>query len=98
VKKSSTRFKSSKDFGKALGLTDFDMELAKQKAMLIEKLKAARAERGVSQVALAKIIGSQQPAIARMESGQVSQVSMDFLLKVALALGVSITISAKKAA
>jgi transcriptional regulator with XRE-family HTH domain len=80
-----------------LGLGEIDMELARQKVKLIEKLKAKRIARGLSQAALAKRIGSLQPAIARMESGQISQVSMDFLLKIALILDLSVTI-AKKAA
>ena len=97
MKQTSTRYKSAKEFGKALGLNEIDMELARQKVKLIEKLKARRIERGLSQAALAKRIGSLQPAIARMESGQISQVSMDFLLRIALTLDLPVTI-AKKAA
>jgi len=97
MKQTTTRYKSAKDFGKALGLSELDMELARQKVKLIEKLKARRIERGLSQAALAKRIGSLQPAIARMESGQVSQVSMDFLLRIALILDISVTISKKTA-
>jgi hypothetical protein len=63
------------------------MELARQKVKLIERLKAA----------LGKLVGTLQPAIARMESGLVSQVSMDFLLKIALAMNVSVTISKQAA-
>jgi transcriptional regulator with XRE-family HTH domain len=47
-------------------------------------------KKGFSQAEVAHAIGSKQPAIARMEAGQVSQVSMDFLLKVALILGVNV--------
>lgn len=97
MKRSSTRYRSAKDFGKALGLSELDMELARQKVKLIEKLKARRVELGLSQASLAKRIGSLQPAIARMESGQVSQVSMDFLLRAALILNVEVII-AKRAA
>lgn len=86
------RFKSASDFGRALGLSDLEMELIRQKKRLIEKLKEARIKRGMSQAALAEMVGSKQPAIARMESGQISEVSMDFLTKVALVLEVSITI------
>ena len=75
-----------------MGLSDLDMEMIRQKKALIEKLKTARSRKGLSQAAVAKQVGSLQPAIARMEAGQVSQVSMDFLLKVALALGISVTI------
>ena len=86
------RFKSAQDFGHALGLSDLDMEMVRQKKHLIEKLRRARAKKGLSQADVAELIGSRQPAIARMEAGQVSEVSMDFLLKVALVLEVSFTI------
>jgi hypothetical protein len=43
-------------------------------------------------------VGSKQPAIARMEAGQGSQVSMDFLLKAALVLGIAVTIKPAKLA
>ena len=88
----TTRFKTAREFGRDLGLTDLDMEMARQKKVLIEKLKAARSRKGLSQAEVGKQVGSLQPVIARMESGQVSQVSMDFLVKVALALEVSVTI------
>ncbi len=96
AKNDAVRFKSAKDFGESLGLSALDMEMIRQKKALIEKLKAARARLGLSQAAVAHKVGSLQPAIARMESGQVSQVSMDFLMKVALALGVAVRIQAPK--
>ena len=86
------RFKSVAEFGQSLGLSDLDMELIRQKKRLIEKLRKARIQKRLSQAQLAAVVGSKQPAIARMESGQVSEVSMDFLLRVALALNVSVTI------
>jgi ribosome-binding protein aMBF1 (putative translation factor) len=92
MKKAIKEYKSVKDFGLAIGLSKFDIELIRQKKKLIGKLKVAREKQGVSQAKLATMIGSKQPAIARMESGQVSEVSMDFLLKVALALEISVTI------
>ena len=92
IKAKNERFKNARDFGRALGLSDLEMELIRQKKRLIEKLKDARIKKGISQAALAEQVGSKQPAIARMESGQVSEVSMDFLTKVALTLAVPITI------
>lgn len=97
MKSRSTRYKSPRGLGKALGLQELDMELARQKTKLIERLKATRLEKGLSQAALAKRVGSLQPAIARMESGMVSQVSMDFLLKVALAMDMSVVIAREAA-
>jgi ribosome-binding protein aMBF1 (putative translation factor) len=92
------RFKSAKELGAFLGLSDLEIELIQQKKKIIEKIKKARQTRGHSQAELAKLVGTKQPAIARMESGQVSEVSLDFLAKVAFALGVSFTIKSAKAA
>ena len=86
------RFKSVTEFGHSLGLSDLDMELIRQKKRLIEKLRKARIQKRLSQSQLAAMVGSKQPAIARMESGQVSEVSMDFLLRVALVLNIAVTI------
>lgn len=91
-------YKSAKDFAKDFGLSDVEIALVKEKKKLIEKLVAKRGKLKLSQAATAKLIGSKQPAIARMESGQVSEVSMDFLIKVAIALNVTVSIKAKKAA
>lgn len=99
MKTKVTRYKTAKEFGASIGLSDLEMELILQKKRLIEKLRATRIRKAVSQAKLAELVGSKQPAIARMESGQVSEVSMDFLVKVALALGVSVSIrSANEAA
>jgi ribosome-binding protein aMBF1 (putative translation factor) len=91
MKQKIERYKNADQFGKALGLTSMEIELIRQKKRLIEKLRKAREQKGLSQAALALIVSSKQPAIARMESGQVSEVSLDFLFKVAMALEVSIT-------
>lgn len=95
--KNNTRFKDVKSFGHSLGLNHLEMELILEKKKIIEKLKKAREKQGLTQSDLARIVGSQQPAISRMESGQVSEVSMDFLCKVAFALGVSVTIKGRVA-
>ena len=96
--KKQKRFKSASDFGRALGLSDVEMQLIRQKKSLIERLKAARTRKGLSQAKLAHMVGSKQPAITRMEAGQVGQVSMDFLLRAALVLGISVTIKPLKLA
>jgi len=97
MKTKNERFKTADDFGKSLGLSKIEMELIRQKKKIIEKLKKAREQSSLSQTELAEIISSKQPAIARMESGQVSEVSLDFLCKIALALDVSVTIKGKAA-
>lgn len=92
MKTKTERYKNARDFGHALGLSDLDMEMVLQKKRIIEKLRNARLRRGLSQADVAARVASKQPAIARMESGQISEVSMDFLLKVALSLDVPVTI------
>ena len=91
-------YKNSKDFAKAMGLSEVEIDLVREKKKLIEKLKTKRKKENLTQADVAKLVGSKQPAIARMESGQVSEVSMDFLTKVALSLDMSFTIRPKKAA
>ncbi len=91
-------YKTADDFAKDMGLSEIEIALIREKKRLIKKLKARRIESDISQAELAKRVGSKQPAIARMESEQVSQVSMDFLFKVAMALGVSFNVKSKLAA
>ncbi len=92
MKTKMKRYKSVEEFGRSLGLSDLDMQLIRQKKKIVEKLKKARLAQHLSQAKLASKVGSKQPAIARMESGALSEVSIDFLAKVALALDVSISI------
>ena len=51
------RFKSAKACGTAIGLSDLDMELIRQKKRLIEKLKEERLNRKMSQAKLAEEVG-----------------------------------------
>ena len=92
MKTQTHRYKNANELGRALGLSALEMELILQKKKLIEKLKTARLKKKISQAKLADLVGSKQPAIARMESGLVSEVSLDFLTKIALVLEVGFTI------
>ena len=92
MKAKVTRYRNAEEFGRVFGLTEIDMALVRQKKKIIEKLKAARLKKKISQAKLASMIDSKQPAIARMESGLVAEVSLDFLAKIALVLDVVITI------
>jgi len=86
-------------FGAAIGLSALDKEIIRQKNRMIDHLKEVRLKNEISQAELAKKLGTKQPAIGRMEAGYVGEVSFDFLIRVALALGVSLEIvPSKKAA
>lgn len=87
-------YKSVREFGRAIGLTDAEMDLTRQKKKLILKIKATRLAKNISQTQLATMMGTKQPAIARMESGLVSEVSMDFILKALFTLELTVTIKA----
>ncbi|NBX93039.1 MAG: XRE family transcriptional regulator [Proteobacteria bacterium] len=69
-----------------------------KKKKAIAKLKAARERKGLTQAQVAKLANTKQPAIARMEVGLVSEVSLDFLFKVAWVLNVKLTIHSTKEA
>ena len=91
-------FLTLSEFGSAIGLSQLEKELIHQKNRMIDHLKDVRAQRGFTQTELARKVGTKQPAIARMEAGQVGDVSFDFLVRVALALGISLEISSGKKA
>jgi len=71
-----------------LGLSDGEMALIELKVRLIGMLKTVRTEAGVTQHALAKLIGSSQSRVAKMEAGG-SDVSLDLICKALFALRVS---------
>jgi predicted transcriptional regulator len=85
-----------------LGLSDEEMAVIDLKILLIEKLKAARSAKGITQHQLARMIGSSQPRVAMLEQGR-SDVSLDLICRALFAIGVGRrelgkTIMPKKAA
>ncbi|MDR0669039.1 MAG: helix-turn-helix transcriptional regulator [Treponema sp.] len=64
---------------------------------LAEEVIRLRQEQNLSQNDLAKIAGTSQPAIARLESGKYQNVSMSFLRKVGRALNAVPEVHFKKA-
>jgi DNA-binding XRE family transcriptional regulator len=78
-------------FGDAADLFGLSPEEARYidlKLSLRDSLKAERLKQNVTQVELAKMIGSSQSRVAKMEAGDPS-VSVDLLLKALLSLGVT---------
>lgn len=73
-----------------------DHSMMQDRQKIISMLTAARIEKGLSQQALADLIGTKRSNICRMESG-TQNISLDMLLKVAHALGkdVSVTLEEK---
>ena len=71
-----------------LGLTEAEAALVELKLTLSRRLKERRARSRLSQGQLAKLLGSSQSRVAKMESGDPS-VSVDLLLRSVLAVGAS---------
>lgn len=71
-----------------LGLGDDEMAYIELRLKLADGLKAKRHARGMTQVELAKVVGSSQSRVAKMEAGDPA-VSLDLLVRSLLALGAS---------
>lgn len=81
--------------GFAVGTAAEFLELAPEEAALIEMrlalsraLRERRTEAGLTQVALARLTGSSQSRVAKMEAGDPS-VSLDLLIRALLTVGAS---------
>ena len=68
-----------------LDLSDEEMALIDLKVHLVKLLRTAREEAGISQLTLAKLIGSSQSRIAKMEAGDFN-ISLDLICKALFAL------------
>ena len=71
-----------------LGLSDEEAALIELKIRLIGMLRTVRLSRNVTQHALARLIGSSQSRVAKMEAG-AADVSLDLICTALFALGVS---------
>ena len=76
------------DTGEFLQLSSEETRFIELKLALSDSLKAERLKQKVTQVELAKLIGSSQSRVAKMEAGDPT-VTVDLLLKALLSLGVS---------
>ena len=74
------------DTSEFLGLSDEETAYIEMRLLLVQKLRSLRERKKLSQADLAKLIGSSQSRVAKMEAGDAS-VSTDLLLKSILALG-----------
>jgi ribosome-binding protein aMBF1 (putative translation factor) len=71
-----------------LQLSDDEEAYIELRLKLAEGLKARRADKGLTQIQLAKAIQSSQSRVAKMEAGDPT-VSLDLLVRSLLALGAS---------
>ena len=85
-------FKDEMGMASFLGLSAFDVAIAKEKGRISRLLRTARLKANVTQRDLATLVGSSPSAIARLEAGDNVSVSLEYLLKVATALEVPVLI------
>jgi len=83
LRKSGWAIGSVADF---LGLTKVEEALVELKLTLSRRLKEKRSRNRMSQGQLAKVLGSSQSRVAKMEAGDPS-VSIDLLVRSLLAMG-----------
>lgn len=76
------------DANQFLGLTGAESEFIHMKLGLARELKERRLARGLSQTQVAKMVGSSQSRVAKMEAADPS-VSADLLIQTLLKLGAS---------
>ncbi len=69
-----------------LGLRDAEAEFIEMKLALAEDLRARRVQRHLNQTQVARIVGSSQSRVAKMEAAD-STVSIDLLIRSLLKLG-----------
>ena len=80
------------------GQLEADPRLARKVDDLVNKMKleqeltGLREKRGLSQRQLAKLLGTSQPYVAKLESGRIKNLGVNTLVKYARALGGSVTI------
>jgi DNA-binding XRE family transcriptional regulator len=71
-----------------LGLSDEETALIDLKVRLLAMVKAVRRSRGLTQHQLAKLLGSSQSRVAKMEAAD-PKVSLDLICRALFAMGIS---------
>ena len=83
LRKAGWKVGTPRDF---LGLTAEEEALIEMKLSLADSLKSRRAKSGMTQADVARLVGSSQSRVAKMEAGD-GTVSIDLLVRCLLALG-----------
>lgn len=81
-----------------LKLSDYDIWLIRTKNKIIQEIVNRRKSQNLSQKDLAKMLGTTQSVVSRIETGLSRKITLDYLMKVVSVLGMSPQTLLKKAA
>lgn len=75
-----------------------EYEILEEEFLLAKEVMTLRKKNNLTQLDLAKLAGTSQPAIARLESGNYQNVSLAFLKRIGKALGAEPIVHLRKIA
>ena len=79
------------------GIDEKEIAALVDQMMVEDQLTALRLKRGISQAALAELMGVKQPLVARIESGGVKNLTLATIARTAAALGGRIQLTIRPA-
>ncbi len=92
-------YKNVRSFSKeVLGLESYNSWLISTKNKMIASIIKARKQQSISQEELAKMLGTTQSVISRIENGTSRNVTLDYLMRAVSVLGIAPNITLKKTA
>ena len=91
-------FKDIDDFGRFLGLSEEQIKIADLKSKLKKRIILESRKQKLSNTGLAKLSGLTRTVVSGIVNGSLQSVSIERLIRLALALKLSVNISVKKAA
>jgi predicted XRE-type DNA-binding protein len=92
------RYKKSEDFGHDLGLSKDQIEIAKLKTKIKKEILLMVKLTGINPTDLAEKSGLARSVVSGIVNGSLQSVSIERLIKLAMALGLEVGINLKKAA
>ena len=94
----SKSYENINDFGKDLGLTKDQIEIAKLKTKLKERIRKRVKKLDLSMPEISQMCGLTRSVVSGIINGSLQSVSMERLLRLAFALDLSVDLKIKGAA
>ena len=91
------RYKDIKELGADLGVSPEQVAIIKMKTKIKKNIISMSKKSGISNTELAKVSGLSRSVISGIINGSLQSVSLERLIKLAMALDLSINVTCKKA-